>query len=173
LLRDYLDRWLKEIRPSLKASTFTVYRRIVNNQIMDQFGDLPLTQINWKDVRNWLAKKDASAKTKGNILSVLHTALDDAAEDELLDANPLASRRCSGRSSAVLLITTTGRLATLMILFLQRSAGDRRHRLHASVPTPVADNDVEFSGHLHSVHSLDMLESTEDRFHRLLGAEHA
>jgi integrase len=39
------------------------------------------------------AKKDTSAKTKGNILSVLRTALDDAVEDELLDANPLAGKK--------------------------------------------------------------------------------
>lgn len=93
LVRDYLDRWLKEIRPNIKASTFTIYRRIVNNQIMSKFGDLALTQISWLDVRNWLAEKDASAKTKGNILSVLRTAFDDAVEDELLDVNPLAGKK--------------------------------------------------------------------------------
>lgn len=93
LLRKYMDRWLIDIRPSLKASTFTIYKRIVNHQIIDKFGSLPLTQITWKDVRDWLAVKDASAKTKGNILSVLRTALDDAVEDELLDANPLAGKK--------------------------------------------------------------------------------
>jgi integrase len=99
LLRVYLDRWLKEIRPSLKASTFTVYRRIVNHQILGNFGDEALTQITWKGVRNWLSKKDASAKTKGNILSVFRTAFDDAVEDELLDANPLAGKRCAAKAT--------------------------------------------------------------------------
>jgi integrase len=65
----------------------------VNHQILGQFGEHTLTQISWKEVRDWLAKKDASAKTKGNILSVLRTALDDAVEDELLDANPLAGKK--------------------------------------------------------------------------------
>lgn len=92
-LRSYLDRWLNDIRPSLKASTFTIYKRIVNNQIIDKLGNLTLTQISWLEVRNWLAKKEASTKTKGNILSVLRTALDDAVEDELLDANPLAGKK--------------------------------------------------------------------------------
>ena len=92
-LRDYLDRWLKDIRPSLKVSTFIVYRRIVNHQIIDSFGDHALTHINWKDVRDWVARKDASSKTRGNILSVLRTALDDAVEDELIDANPLAGKK--------------------------------------------------------------------------------
>jgi integrase len=92
-LSKYLDRWLIDIRPSLKASTFTIYKRIVNHQILEQFGERTLTQISWKDVRDWLARKDASAKTKGNILSVLRTALDDAVEDELLDANPLAGKK--------------------------------------------------------------------------------
>jgi integrase len=92
-LRDHLDRWLKAIRPSLKASTFIVYRRIVNHQIIDNFGDHALTHLNWKDVRNWAARKDASAKINGNILSVLRTALDDAVEDELIDANPLAGKK--------------------------------------------------------------------------------
>jgi integrase len=92
-LRDYLDRWLKDIRPGLKVSTFIVYRRIVDHQIVDQFGGHALTQLNWKDVRDWVARKDASAKTKGNILSVLRTALDDAVEDEFIDANPLAGKK--------------------------------------------------------------------------------
>lgn len=92
-MRDYLNRWLNDIRPSLKTSTFIIYRRIVNHQIIDAFGDLVLTQINWKDVRDWLAKKDVSSKTKGNILSVLRTALDDAAEEELIDANPLVGKK--------------------------------------------------------------------------------
>jgi integrase len=94
-VRGYLDNWLKTIRPSLKTSTYVVYRRIINHQVIDRFGDLALTQLTWLDVRNWLAEKEASAKTKGNILSVLRTALDDAVEDELIRSVPTSVLRFS------------------------------------------------------------------------------
>jgi integrase len=92
LVKSYLDRWLKTIRPGLKASTWTMYQRIAAHQLTDQFGALYLTQVTWRDVRDWLVRKDASLKTKANILSVFRTALADAVDGELIDVNPLAGR---------------------------------------------------------------------------------
>lgn len=49
----YPGRWLNHIRPSLEASTFTIRKRIVNPRILDRFGERNLTQITWKEVRDW------------------------------------------------------------------------------------------------------------------------
>jgi Phage integrase, N-terminal SAM-like domain len=65
-LCDYLDRWLDNIRPSLKTSTFIIYRRIINHQITEKFGDLALTQLNWKDVRDWQARESFTIREREN-----------------------------------------------------------------------------------------------------------
>jgi hypothetical protein len=65
-LCDYLDRWLDNIRPSLKTSTFIFYRRIINHQITEKFGDLALTQLNWKDVRDWQARESFTIRERQN-----------------------------------------------------------------------------------------------------------
>lgn len=92
-LGNYLSQWLQTIKPSLKRSTWTVYARMVNHQIHDALGDIPLADLQWRQVKDWLTTKDASKKTKTNILSVLRTALDDAVDDEVLPANPLAGKK--------------------------------------------------------------------------------
>lgn len=89
----YLDRWLRTVRHTLKSSTFVPYRRICVHQLTPQFGHLQLTQLTWKRVRDWLVTKDASPKTKRNILSVLRTALADAVDDELIETNPMAGKQ--------------------------------------------------------------------------------
>lgn len=99
-LTDYLGEWLKAIEPSLKRSTWTIYARMVNHQIADNIGDIALDELQWRHVKDWLQAKDASKKTKTNILSVLRTALDDAVDDELLDMNPLAGRKIRRGDSA-------------------------------------------------------------------------
>jgi len=93
LTRDYLDKWVKGLEPELKASSFTTYRRIVSNQLIPKFGDMPINEIKWRHVRDWIRENKGSPKTVGNILSVLRTALDDAAEDELIETNPLAGKK--------------------------------------------------------------------------------
>ncbi len=91
--KDYLDRWVNRLELELKASTYLIYRRIVKNQLIPQFGAKALTGIKWRDVRDWIREKDGTPKTIGNILSVFRTALDEALEDELIDNNPLAGRK--------------------------------------------------------------------------------
>ncbi len=91
--KDYLGRWVNRLESELKASTFLTYRRIVNNQLIPQFGAKALTDVKWRDVRDWIRQKDGTSKTIGNILSVLRTALDEAVEDELIDNNPLAGKK--------------------------------------------------------------------------------
>lgn len=91
--KNYLDKWIKRLETELKASTFITYRRIVNNQLIPKFGDKSLTDIKWRDVRDWIREKEGNPKTIGNILSVLRTALDEAAEDELIENNPLAGKK--------------------------------------------------------------------------------
>lgn len=86
----YLESWLKRKKPELKVSTFNGYEKIVRNQLIPMFGDLKLSELKKRHVREILVERDATNKTLSNIQSPLRVALQDAVEDELIEVNPLA-----------------------------------------------------------------------------------
>lgn len=88
-LEDYLTSWLDTTKPIIKASTHKNYKKIINNQLIPEFGHLTLPELKRKHVKDWIKRKDATSKTIGNIISPLRIALNDAVEDELIEANPL------------------------------------------------------------------------------------
>ena len=88
-LEIYIEHWLVRKKTELKTSTFNGYRKIAS-QLTALLGNLKLTEIRKKHVRDALSIKEVSNKTLANIQSVLKAALDDAAEDELIETNPLA-----------------------------------------------------------------------------------
>lgn len=88
-LKAYLTRWLQRKKAELKASTWDDYRKIVANVLEPAFGALKLSQLKRASVRDWAAGQSCGNKRIGNIVSVLRAALDDALEDELIQANPL------------------------------------------------------------------------------------
>ncbi len=89
-IKDYLETWLEKERPYISSSTRNGYRKIVFNQLIPEFGAIPLVQFKRRDAVEWARDKQATAKTIGNIISPLRIALDAAVEDELIDSNPLA-----------------------------------------------------------------------------------
>jgi integrase len=95
-VEDYLDKWLKRKKAEIKASTYQGYELIVNRWVIPKFGKLPLQELKRGLIRDWLATIDAhkekkvSNKRLSNIQSCMRSALQDAADDELIDANPLA-----------------------------------------------------------------------------------
>lgn len=89
-LDDYLEDWLTAVKPGLKASTWTNYRKIIRGHLIPAFGAIRLSDLRRAHVRAWAAERAFTAKTLGNVLSPLRVALDDAVEDELIHANVLA-----------------------------------------------------------------------------------
>lgn len=86
----FLDGWLERMEKQLKASTWEDYRKIVNGFLIPQFGRLAVSALTRAEVRTWCASLEAGNKRIGNILSVLRSALTEAEEDELIEANPIA-----------------------------------------------------------------------------------
>lgn len=99
-LSDYLDEWLKSVKPYLKKSTWESYRKITENQLIPAFGDLNVSEIRRKHVKEWGNKKNVTAKTLGNTISPLRVALDDAVEDEIIDINPLSGWKIRRKKQA-------------------------------------------------------------------------
>jgi integrase len=88
-LKKYLDQWLKNAKSHVSSSTWDGYRKIVNNQLIPAFGDLKLTDLKRRHIKDWGASLTVSNKRMANILSPLRIALNEAVEDELIEINPL------------------------------------------------------------------------------------
>ena len=88
-IESYLDDWLEGKEKQLKNSTHKGYTKIVNNIIIPQFKGKALSDIKRPDIRKWLAEMSCSNKNLTNIQSVLRAALQDAVNDDILEANPM------------------------------------------------------------------------------------
>jgi integrase len=92
----YFEKWLARKKVEVKASTYTGYDNIVNNWLIPKFGKLALSELKRAAIRDWLATIDAEKKRKvsnkrlANIQSCIRSALADAADDEIIESNPLA-----------------------------------------------------------------------------------
>lgn len=89
----WLERWLREICSTLKASTKATHTRIVHHRLIPALGAHTLAGLRWRDVRAWIEQEAIGAKTAANILSVLRSALQAAVDDDLIDVHPLAGHR--------------------------------------------------------------------------------
>lgn len=90
-VRTYLSEWLKNKKPTIKASTYRDYSKTIMNLITPQFGHKLLHTLSRNDVRTWAATLGCSNKRISNILSPLRAALQDAQHDDLIQSNPLFS----------------------------------------------------------------------------------
>lgn len=94
----YFDAWLTRKKVEVKASTYQGYRLIVLNLVTPKFGKLPLSDLKRAAIRDWLAliddgreeKDKVTNKRLANIQSCMRSALGDAADDEIIEINPLA-----------------------------------------------------------------------------------
>lgn len=94
LIGTYMDNWLDRKKKHIKASTYDGYR-ITKNLIVKRFAKVALSDLKWKDVRDWLDTMKCVNKTLANRQSILRAALDDAVVDELIAINPMFGRTYS------------------------------------------------------------------------------
>ncbi|WP_324731024.1 Arm DNA-binding domain-containing protein [Pseudomonas paeninsulae] len=86
----YLGEWLERKRKQLKSSTAEHYRQLITGQLIPMFGALPLGELTRKHVRDGMSQRTVSNKTLTNLQSCLRSALNDAVDDEVIEASPLA-----------------------------------------------------------------------------------
>jgi integrase len=89
MVEAYLDDWLKQQKPLLKASTYIDYTRTVIGHLTPAFGSLSLASLTRAKIREWCAELECGNKRIANLLSPLRIALQQATEDELIQSNPL------------------------------------------------------------------------------------
>lgn len=90
--RSYAARWLDSRQVAgrpIKARTREHYQQILDDHLLDTFGDRQLSAIKPKDVRNWHAETLTDKPTmRSHAYSLLRTIMASAVNDELIDANP-------------------------------------------------------------------------------------
>ena len=95
---EYSTRWLAS--RELKPSTIREYTRTLKSLIA-AFGKMPLDEIASMDVRTWYNRLDPTMKTaRAHKYALLHTVLNTAVEEELIDVNPCRIRAASVIRSA-------------------------------------------------------------------------
>ena len=91
LVSQYLRQWLEDKEKQLKASSYDGYRKVVEGSLVPMFGELLLTELTRKVIRDKLKIKKVSNKTLANVQSVLRAALTDAVDEyELIESNPIS-----------------------------------------------------------------------------------
>lgn len=88
-IKRYLEEWLENKKPVLKASSHHDYSKTIKNIIIPRFGTMLLHALSRNDVRQWITTIECSNKRISNILSPLRAALQDAQHDDLIQTNPL------------------------------------------------------------------------------------
>ncbi|WAW06038.1 site-specific integrase [Oxalobacter formigenes] len=89
-LEDWLQTWLYRQKPHIKTSTWDGYRKIVYNVLIPEIGKIYLSDLRRNHVRKMCDKMTSvTNKRLSNIQSVLRSSLQNALDDDILDANPL------------------------------------------------------------------------------------
>lgn len=84
----WLDKLLDRREPYFKASTYDTLRK-TTHYLKPVFGNLKITEIKRKHVREWCATLTCGNKQIKKYVSALKDALECAIDDEVIDANPL------------------------------------------------------------------------------------
>jgi integrase len=88
----YAARWLENRQVAgrpIKARTREHYQQILDDHLLDTFGNRQLAAVKPKDVREWYADTLVDRPTmRSHAYSLLRTIMGSAVSDELIDANP-------------------------------------------------------------------------------------
>lgn len=90
-IEEHLWAWWRRKKPSLELHTERDYAKAIRNQLVPAFGATRLRDFTRGQAKDWIADRpDLTAKRLNNVLSPLRQMLAEAAEDGLIDENPIA-----------------------------------------------------------------------------------
>lgn len=127
-LTNYLVEWLPAIQSTVELSTWDSYDRNLRNHVIPRIGHLELRQIRATDLSGLYArlledgrrdgKGGLSARTVRYIATIVHRALREAVEDQLLARNPADHARLpksrSLRRTATMTVWTANELRAFL-----------------------------------------------------------
>lgn len=95
LLKDYIQDFYATYKTKQQGNTIENRRRIIKNHIVPKFGDWRIDRITTTSIQKWFNEL-ASTYSKETILKIKNTlspVMDSAVEDEMINRNPLKSKR--------------------------------------------------------------------------------
>lgn len=81
--------WAEIAKKEVKKSTFIDYRDSMNKLILPRFGNIPIGEITYLDIKAFITELPSSNKRKNNILVPMRSVFKVAFLDGIIDANPM------------------------------------------------------------------------------------
>lgn len=102
LLGEVVSEWLKCHKYSIKPTTYSSYRALIDNHIIPELGNIQLSKLRPSQIKAFYSKKLVGGRADGKpgglsnrsiryIHAILGAALDSAVEDELIPRNVVRS----------------------------------------------------------------------------------
>ncbi len=89
LFGEMAQEWVSIISKEIKLSTLSDYRYSMNRYILPRFGNVPITEINYLDIRKFVSTLGCSRKRINNILVPMRSVLKMAYLSEIIEKNPM------------------------------------------------------------------------------------
>lgn len=86
---ELVDSYLKESERALAANTYLHYRASFEKHVRPQWGDTALSELTPAALRAWIGTFTVKARTIRQMLIPLRSALEQAVNDDIIEANPL------------------------------------------------------------------------------------
>ncbi len=90
LFGEVAQSWAKVTPNRVKSSTFRDYRSALNYYILDRFGNLPISDISYLDIEEFVAELECSNKRKNNILVPMRNIFKLALRAGFIEKDPMA-----------------------------------------------------------------------------------
>ncbi|MDX9822646.1 MAG: tyrosine-type recombinase/integrase [Syntrophales bacterium] len=89
LFGEMAQEWVSIISKEIKLSTLSDYRYSMNRYILPRFGNVPIAEINYLDIRKFVSTLGCSRKRINNILVPMRSVLKMAYLSEIIEKNPM------------------------------------------------------------------------------------
>ncbi len=90
LLERVASQWVKIKSNKVKASTLRDYRGAMNFYILPRFGKVPIDEITYLDIEEFISGLKCSHKRINNILVPMRSMMKFALKAEIIDKNPMS-----------------------------------------------------------------------------------
>lgn len=84
------QQWAEIAKTKVEASTFDHYQRVMNNQILPYFGNMPIASITGLHLEVFISKMTCGSKTKMNVLTPMRLVMKFAKKHKIIQVNPFA-----------------------------------------------------------------------------------
>jgi len=89
LFGELAQEWFEIIKKEVKKSTLEDYRYSMHRHVLPRFGNTPIGEISYMDIRKFVGDLKCSHKRKNNVLVPMRSVLKMAFLEEIIDQNPM------------------------------------------------------------------------------------